>query len=362
VPIRHAIWKVDPHPQPLPESLLVGEALLETMIVAEPRIISDEWMLIGRQEPTGMGGRIDLLAIAPDGALVLIELKRDRTPREVVAQALDYASYVAELQPEDVAAIFGRFAPGMDLAQSFRDHFHSGLDDASLNQSHQIVIVAASLDNSTERIVAYLSERGVPINVLFFQVFSHGPDQFLSRTWLLDPVLQQATTISTPANPPEPWNGEFYASFGHGPSRSWADAVRFGFISAGGGPWYSKTLQLLKPDDRVWVNVPGFGYVGVGRVTGYVQSAAEFRIGSPDGDVRILEADLQADYHRDLSDDPERCEYFVPIRWLQTVELSNAVQSVGLFGNQNTVCKPTTPKWRSTVDRLKEEFSAFDVG
>jgi len=45
-------------------------------------------MLIGRQEETGHGGRIDLLGIAPDGTLVLIEVKRSRTPREVVAQAL----------------------------------------------------------------------------------------------------------------------------------------------------------------------------------------------------------------------------------------------------------------------------------
>jgi hypothetical protein len=38
-------------------------------------------------ERTMSGGIIDLLAIAPDGTLVLIDLKRDRTPREVVAQA-----------------------------------------------------------------------------------------------------------------------------------------------------------------------------------------------------------------------------------------------------------------------------------
>ena len=49
-------------------------------------------MLIGRQVRTSFGGIIDLLAIAPDGSLVLIELKRDKTPREIVAQALDYAS------------------------------------------------------------------------------------------------------------------------------------------------------------------------------------------------------------------------------------------------------------------------------
>ena len=87
--IRTALWKVATTPQPLAESTLASEQLLENMIVASPRLLSDEWMLIGRQEDTGFGGRIDLLAIAPDGSLVLVELKRDRTPRDVVAQSLD---------------------------------------------------------------------------------------------------------------------------------------------------------------------------------------------------------------------------------------------------------------------------------
>ncbi|WP_434735337.1 hypothetical protein [Accumulibacter sp.] len=64
------------------------------MIVATPKPLSDEWMLIGRQEDSGFGGRIDRPAIAPYGALVLIELRRDKTPRDVVAQSLDYASWV----------------------------------------------------------------------------------------------------------------------------------------------------------------------------------------------------------------------------------------------------------------------------
>lgn len=54
-------------------------------------------MIIGHQENTLDKGRIDLLAIAPDASLILIKLKRDRTPREVVAQALDYASWVDDL-------------------------------------------------------------------------------------------------------------------------------------------------------------------------------------------------------------------------------------------------------------------------
>lgn len=89
MPIQTTLWKVGPQPEELRQTVLASEKLLEEMIVAAPRMLSDEWMLIGRQENTGYGGIIDLLAIAPDSSLVLIELKRDRTPRDVVAQSLD---------------------------------------------------------------------------------------------------------------------------------------------------------------------------------------------------------------------------------------------------------------------------------
>ena len=123
MPIRTAIWKVGPQPQLLVESSLGKERLLEDMIVADPRVLSDEWMLIGQQEDNGFGGRIDLLAIAPDGSLILIELKRARTPRDVVAQALDYAGWVEKLRAEEIAAIYSRFAPGRSLTQDFRQEF-----------------------------------------------------------------------------------------------------------------------------------------------------------------------------------------------------------------------------------------------
>jgi len=360
MPIRVAIWKVGDHPVPLLESSLVKEELLEEMIVAVPRLLSDEWMLIGRQEETGFGGRIDLLAIAPDGSLVLIELKRDRTPREVVAQALDYAGWVGKLHAEDIAAIYGRFAPGRSLAQDFRESFGEDLDEETLNQNHQIIIVAASLDDRTERIVSYLSERDIPINVLCFQVFTNGVEQLLTRAWLLDPVRTQVSAAATSVGPTEPWNGEFYCNYGHGENRSWEDAVQYGFICAGGGAWYTKTLQLLNPGDRIWVKAPGYGFVGVARVTGRAQPVTTFKVTTPSGERPVLDVAKGAKYHSQFLNDPERCEYFVPVKWLETVPLGTAVQEVGFFGSQHTVCKPTTPKWRSTVERLKEKFVDYN--
>lgn len=358
--IRTALWKVGTQPQPLPEATLASERLLEEMIIAAPNILSDEWLLIGRQEDTGFGGRIDLMAIAPDGALVLIEIKRDRTPREVVAQALDYASWVQTLHADEIAAIYERFAPGKSLADEFRKRFGQKLDEDTINDSHQIVVVAGSLDDSTERIIKYLNERNVAINVLCFQVFKHGDEQLISRAWLNDPLVSQAAAAAAPNGPTEPWNGEFYHSYGVSDTRSWDDAVEFGFICGGGKAWYSGTLKQLNPGDRVWVNVPGAGYVGVGRVTGHAQPAAEFKVPTPEGERPVLEVAKRGSYHVEFIDDPERCEYFVPVKWSQTVPLKNAVQELGLFGNQNTVCRPTTPKWRSTVERLKSRFTGFD--
>jgi len=360
MPVKHAIWKVGSKPMPLSTSTLPNEQQLEDMILAAPEILSSEWMLIGRQEQTGQGGRIDLLAIAPDASLVLIELKRNRTPREIVAQALDYASWVDQLTTEKIAQIYQRFSGGGNLGAAFRKHFGAELDEETLNDSHQIILVAAELDDSTERIINYLNARDIAINVLFFQVFQHGPDQLLSRVWLIDPGETQANVATTTrrTRESEPWNGEYYVSFGG--NRNWSEARKYGFISAGGGNWFSQTLNMLSIGDRVWVNIPGTGYVGVGRVSETVQSVNDFKLKTKEGERLALDVLTSANRLRVNAADPEKAEYFVGVEWLDTLPENEAVKEIGLFGNQNTVCQPTTPSWRHTVERLKTFFKNWD--
>ncbi|WNY88832.1 nuclease [Leclercia adecarboxylata] len=365
MPVQHAIWRVGENPQPLTISKLASEQLLEKMILNDPTILSDQWMIIGHQENTLDKGRIDLLAIAPDASLILIELKRDRTPREVVAQALDYASWVDDLTADRLSQIYEKFSGGGNLGEAFKQRFNAELEEESLNQSHQIIIVAAGLDPSTERIVDYLSKNGISINVLFFKVFQHGDEQFLSRAWLIDPSETQTNaaqaTAGTSANAKEPWNGEFYVSFGDPQSRVWEEARRYGFISAGGGSWYSQTLKQLQPGDRVWVKIPATGYVGVGIVQSAFEPASSFTIKTEHGEMPAIDVLKYSDLYRQNADDPEKSEYFVPVKWLETRSELEAVNEVGFFGNQNTVCKPTTPKWRFTVEKLKRYFMQWDI-
>ena len=356
MPVHHSLWKIGASPSQVEPDVLKDEKSLEDMIVAEPSILSEEWMLIGRQVDTGLGGQVDLLAIAPDASLILIELKRDKTPRDVVAQTLDYASWLVSLADEEITEIYRRFNPNGSLDEEFNRRFRSKLSEEALNETHQLVIVASSTDPRTERIIRYLESGDIPINLLSFQVFRDGETQFLSRSWLLDPSEVQVNASAKSRSEKEPWNGEYYASFGHGKERCWDEARTHGFISAGGGAWYSNTLKQLRRDARIWVKAPSQGFVGVGRVTGSRQSSAEFRI----NDQSALDV-LKANYHRQCENDIERMEYFVPVQWLDTIGIKEAVQEVGMFGNQNTVCKPTTPKWRTTVDRLKTIFPGYDA-
>nr|WP_226048457.1 hypothetical protein [Geobacter anodireducens] len=195
----------------------------------------------------------------------------------------------------------------------------------------------------------------IAINVIFFQVFQDGSSQYLSRAWLIDPVETESKATAGPAGERGEWNGEYYVSFGQSADRDWKEAVKFGFISGGGGRWYSQTLFMLSPGDRVWVNIPQQGYVGVGKVISGAVRASEFKV-NVDGVERSLLDVAQSNYHRQFNDDEEKSEYFVPVEWICTKPINEAVSEVGFFGNQNTVARPKTHKWNHTIEQLKQRF------
>jgi hypothetical protein len=158
----------------------------------------------------------------------------------------------------------------------------------------------------------------------------------------------------------ERWNGEFYVNYSE--DRPWDDAVKYRFISGGGGKWYSGTLKMLQPGNRVWVKIPPRGFVGVGLVTEHAQPAKDFHVTTREGKVRLLDVGKGAwyDNQKQNVNDLDDCEWFVSVRWLQAVPKEKAINEKGMVGYRNTVCKPKKREWGSTVDRLKELFPDFD--
>ncbi len=362
MPLEIGVWRIDSGCHRVEVGAIGDESRLEDLLDADISIASPNWMVIGRQVRTDYGSFIDLLAIDRDGNIVVIELKRNKTPREVIAQVLDYASWVKNLDDDDIGRIFGEYLKKYQpkradesIDQAFCSRFKTSAMPENLNEQHELVVVAATLDESTERIVRYLSEdRSVAVNVIFFRVFRDGDREYLTRAWLIDPT--EVATVAPARVGAGEWNGEYYVSFGQDDRRNWEDARKYGFISGGGGSWYSKTLQMLEPGHRVWVNIPGEGYVGVGTVTQAVVKFDQFKAKDTGGklvplpQLKLLAKDMLTDAN------DESAEYVVGIDWIQTRTLNQAVHEKGFFGNQNTVCQPTAKKWGYTVERLSQIF------
>ena len=363
MPIEVGIWRIDGEQVArVTSTKLDEEERLEAILEQDITILGlDSLLIVGRQVITDFGKRIDLLAADSQGQLYAIEIKRDRTPREIVAQLLDYGSWIRDLDAERIGDLYARYGAedGNSFSDAFLEHFDESLPGA-LNEAHQLIIVASELDASTERIVEYLSEYGVPVNAVFFRYFKDVDHEYLARSWLLDPLEAEGRArragVTRKAKPV--WNGQdYYVSFGDGLGRSWADALKYNFISGGGKKWYSQSLNALEPGNRVFVHIPKLGFVGVAEVEETVKPINEFTVTLSDGRVvPILQAPLDDPSIGDDADDPEKAEHLVRVHWLTTRTPDQAVWEPGFFANQNTACRLQGEKGEFTIARLTEIF------
>lgn len=359
--VEMAMWRMTARgPEPLVMSMLDAESRLEDHVVSDPSLVGLDVLVLGRQVQTDHGGFVDVLAVDLEGAIHVLELKRDRTPRDVVAQALDYGSWVDGLGLAEIEAIYSRYNDGRSLAEDFADCFGQALPD-TLNDEHQMTVIASALDPASDRIIEYLADRhGVPVNAVFFRYFADEDREYLARTWLIDPSSVTATSSSAKAKKTRPWNGrDFYTVQGtsEGGLERWDLARRYNVISAGGGSWYWKPMRNLRPGHRVFAYVGGAGYVGVGEVTGEVVPASEASvIDAATGDKVALSSrdDLPPSFAERLrSSDLEVTEFVVPVNWTETRPVNEAATEKGLFASRIPVCKLRDPH---TLTFLYKEF------
>lgn len=351
--LSQTMWSLDTKKE-LDAATLIDEKELEDLLCEHIEILNPNWLVVNRQVKTIAGKLIDILCIDRDGDMVVVELKKAMTPREVTAQVIDYAASVSEMSVEEIAQEYLLFSKDEEtLNDAFQHRFGSTLDENSVNQNVKMIVVASKMDHSTERIIHFLRDvYQVDINVLFFNIFISNGERIISHTWFEDDIEETKTSIPSKKSP---WNGEYYVSFGEFEDRHWTDAQKYGFISAGRGTWYTQTLSMLSKGDRVWVNIPQTGYVGVGIVEDEAKMSKdqEFMINGVLTPMSKLP--LEGDYFY-KKDDPDMAEYVVKINWIKTVDRNKAIKEVGFFGNQNSVCRPTSEKWGYTVDRLKKHW------
>lgn len=210
MPDEIRLWRIGPDDrlQEIERAPLDLEARLQEWLAGDISVLDPELLVIGREVQTDFGDRIDLLCIDPVGDLVVIELKRDKTSREAIAQLLDYGSWVDDLPHARVTAIADEYLrqnskKGFEAV--FRERFGTAVPE-TLNGEHRLLVVGSRLDDKAERIVKYLSDRhGVNINAATFQYFPASDEaQFVARVFLIEPsaVDQQSRARGSYKRPP----------------------------------------------------------------------------------------------------------------------------------------------------------------
>ena len=128
------------------------ESYLESWLENSPwALVEEEPILwIGRQTSANVGERtifLDLLGLDSEGNLVIVEFKKSKAPRDVVAQLLEYAGWAKELPDEQIHEIAGAYFQTAKKEMTLQDAFSEMFDTEmpTLNRRLCLFVVAEDI-------------------------------------------------------------------------------------------------------------------------------------------------------------------------------------------------------------------------
>lgn len=166
---------------------------LQEWLAHEPSALGEELLII-QKEFDGFDDtreRLDLLALDKDGNLVIIENKLDDSGRDVVWQALKYASYCASLTKAQIVEIYQQYldryepvagevdllnTPASASARICEFLYAPDLDELKLNlgNSQRIMLVAANFRKEVTSTALWLLGQGISIACFKITPYSLG--------------------------------------------------------------------------------------------------------------------------------------------------------------------------------------------
>lgn len=161
---------------------------LQEWLVKCPTALGEDLLII-QKEFDGFdqtNERLDLLALDKQGNLVLIENKLDDSGRDVVWQALKYASYCSSLKKSDITRIYQAYLDRYERGENAEERICDFLDiedisDVIINSGtdQRIKFVAAKFRREVTSTILWLLQYGLSIECFKATAYQHDVDLFL---------------------------------------------------------------------------------------------------------------------------------------------------------------------------------------
>jgi len=177
-------------------------AHLQEWLVNHPSALGEDLLVI-QKEFAGFADtreRLDVLALDKTGGLVIIENKLDDSGRDVVWQALKYASYCSTLTRDGVLAIYQDYLGSSGDAEGKLTAFFEtdDLAEVEINKSfrQRIVLVAANFRKEVTSTVLWLANYGIQMQCHIASVYESGGEHFLSLRQIIPTPTAEDYMIS----------------------------------------------------------------------------------------------------------------------------------------------------------------------
>ena len=165
---------------------------LQEWIAKNPEMLGEELLII-QKEYDGFNDtneRLDLLAVDKEGGLVIIENKLDDTGRNVVWQALKYASYCSTLTTNQVIKIYQEYLDKQGDESSAKESLLEFLDrdeqDLLINRGDQrMIFVANNYRKEVTSTVLWLLKHDIQVQCFRALPYSMGEEMFLQMEQII---------------------------------------------------------------------------------------------------------------------------------------------------------------------------------
>ena len=161
---------VTAEPTTFKEQKLKERQHLQEWIAKNPEVLGEDLLII-QKEFDGFSDtheRLDLLALDKEGKLVVIENKLDDSGKDVVWQAIKYASYCSSMSQDEILTIFAKYLNSTqeEAKEKILSFFNKDdMEDIDLNpeNSQRIIFVAANFRKEVTSSVLWLRNFGIDI-------------------------------------------------------------------------------------------------------------------------------------------------------------------------------------------------------
>jgi len=237
---------------------------LEILLENNPEYFFDnsKILVIGRQVTTNLNTFIDLLGVDQFGNTVVIELKRGKTPRETLSQLIEYASFIDNLDYEQLNEIYQSYSrEDSSLEDYHQEYYKSDIEEkVSWNKSSKLVIVASTITPEIKQTAMYLRKKGLDIYCLEFKYFiNKAGNKMLSSDFIVGDEEYIRAKIGSSAQLPKTDKEKFVTSLDKTGKFVFEALLKFAEQEKLTFRWGSKGFSLNKPFNNSFVGLC-FGY------------------------------------------------------------------------------------------------------